>query len=120
VQDLARINHDKAQLAYLSACSTAENSSEDLLDDVIHIASAFQLIGFLHVVGILWEVRDIAAVAVSRLFYEELSRRVVAGENLSTSVAQALHEALNNIEVTKRVSRSNDVLSWVPFIHMGP
>ncbi|KAL4900238.1 CHAT domain-containing protein [Aspergillus multicolor] len=119
VKDLTEINHDKAQLAYLSACSTAENSSDNLLDEVIHIASTFQLIGFPHVVGTLWKIGDRAAVAVSRLFYDELGRRVATGEDLNKSIAYALHGALQKHRSTKRVARGNDVLSWAPFIYMG-
>lgn len=70
VRDLASLNHDRARITYLSACSTAENSSSELLDETIHIASAFQLTGFPHVIGTIWEVRDNAAVEVSRQFYE--------------------------------------------------
>ncbi|KAL4945910.1 hypothetical protein BDV06DRAFT_174016 [Aspergillus oleicola] len=121
VQDIAGvINHDAAQLAYLSACSTAENSSDNLLDEVIHVASTFQLIGFPHVIGTLWEIGDRAAVAVAGLFYEELGRRVVAGgDDLSEIIPYALHEALQSHRRSKRVMRSNDVLSWAPFVYMG-
>ncbi|OJI95878.1 hypothetical protein ASPVEDRAFT_180954 [Aspergillus versicolor CBS 583.65] len=122
VTDLATISHDNAQLVYLSACSTAENSSDDLLDEAIHIASAFQLIGFPDVIGTLWEIRDRAAVSVSRLFYEELGRRIPAagtGGGLSAVIPYALHEALQRYRSSKGVMRGNDVLSWAPFIHMG-
>ncbi|KAL3479823.1 CHAT domain-containing protein [Aspergillus californicus] len=124
VTDLATISHANAQLVYLSACSTAENSSDDLLDEAIHIASAFQLIGFPHVIGTLWEIRDRAAVAVSRLFYEELGHRIPAtdtggGGDLNTIIPYALHEALQHYRRSKGVMRGNDVLSWAPFIHMG-
>ncbi|KAL4783420.1 CHAT domain-containing protein [Aspergillus varians] len=90
VKDLAAINHEKAQLAYLSACSTAENSSDDLLDEVIHVASAFQLVGFPHVIGTLWEIGDRAAVGVSRLFYADLGRRIGAGCDLNKTSFEAI------------------------------
>ena len=35
-----------ASMAYLSACSTAENRARTLLDKVIHLASGFQMAGF--------------------------------------------------------------------------
>jgi tetratricopeptide (TPR) repeat protein len=120
VKDLAGIDHRKAQLAYLSACSTAENSSDTLPDEVIHVASAFQLIGFPHVIGTLWEIGDRAAVEVSRLFYEGLGRRMDAGSDLNKTIAYALHEALQHHRNSKRVKKTNDVLSWAPFIHLGP
>ncbi|KAE8381173.1 CHAT domain-containing protein [Aspergillus bertholletiae] len=117
VRDLSLIGHEKAQIAYLSACSTAENSSDELLDEVIHIASAFQLIGFPHVVGTLWEVSDRAAVEVSRLFYEQLGRQMCNGDE--SNIACCLHEALQTYRKSRKVSRTNDVLSWAPFIYMG-
>ncbi|KAK1855454.1 TPR domain-containing protein [Colletotrichum chrysophilum] len=40
-------------LAYLSACKTSENSNQDLVDENIHLTSAFQLSGFRHVIGTL-------------------------------------------------------------------
>jgi CHAT domain-containing protein len=43
-----------AKLAYLSACSTAENKIDQLADEVIHLASAFQVAGFRHVAGAMW------------------------------------------------------------------
>ncbi len=35
-----------AQLAFLSACQTARGENLDLLDEAIHLTSAFQLAGF--------------------------------------------------------------------------
>jgi CHAT domain-containing protein len=43
----------RAWLAYLSGCSTAETRVESLADESIHIASAFQIACFAHVVGSL-------------------------------------------------------------------
>ncbi|CUS11438.1 unnamed protein product, partial [Tuber aestivum] len=42
-RDISNIVAQNAQLAYLSACSSAKNSSVILADEVIHLASAFQL-----------------------------------------------------------------------------
>ncbi|KAJ9226752.1 hypothetical protein DTO027B5_1912 [Paecilomyces variotii] len=120
VREISMLNHDDARLAYLSACSTAENSAEELMDEIIHVASAFQLIGFPHVVGTLWDTSDKAAVQVAKLFYEEIGRRL---GDPSTSrchdIAYCLHQALQRIRLSPRVARSKDVLSWAPFIHMG-
>lgn len=43
-------------LAYLSACSTAENLTPALADESIYMASSLQLLGFHNVVGTQWEV----------------------------------------------------------------
>lgn len=50
VNDMATISLGNAQIAYLSACSTAQNAAPRLINETIHIASTFQLIGFAHVI----------------------------------------------------------------------
>lgn len=40
-------------IAYLSACSTAGVEAENLADESLHLASAFQVAGFAHVIGSL-------------------------------------------------------------------
>ncbi|CZR66082.1 uncharacterized protein PAC_15983 [Phialocephala subalpina] len=61
VRDLSRSRWPNLRLAYLSACSTARNAATDLLDESIHIANTFGLIGFPHVIGTLWDADNIAA-----------------------------------------------------------
>jgi hypothetical protein len=116
-RDLANINHKDAQIAFLSACSTAENSSEELIDEVIHVASAFQLIGFPHVIGTLWSASDKAAIRVSGVFYECLIHRLKADNShiRDVVVADALHQAVRTLRDGKR----SDLISWAPFIHVG-
>lgn len=114
VRDLASLNHDRARIAYLSACSTAENASSELLDETIHIASAFQLAGFPHVIGTTWEVTDKAAVDVSGNFYEILGLQIRDQGHLC-DVAFALHEAVQ----VHRKRRPNNPLSWAPLIYLG-
>ena len=62
VAALAPLALDHAHLAYLSACSTARATDTRLLDEAIHLATAFQLAGFPHVIGTLWEINDAIAV----------------------------------------------------------
>ena len=40
-------------LAYLSACGTGEMKENRLVDESIHLISAYQLAGFSHVIGTL-------------------------------------------------------------------
>lgn len=114
VEELATSSHERAQIAYLSACSTAENSSQDLMDEVIHIASAFQLSGFQHVIGTSWAVNDKQASEVAGMFYEALMSKDW-GSNRS-AVAEALHEALEKV----KGSCYGNIIMWAPFIHLGP
>jgi CHAT domain-containing protein len=51
VRDIAELRHKKTRLAYLSSYSTAENSAQALVDEIIYIASVFQLAGFPHVIS---------------------------------------------------------------------
>lgn len=72
VASLAPVRLDQAQLVYLSACRTAAIETADLIDEAIHLTSAFQLAGFPHVVGTLWEVDDQIAVTIADAFYTHL------------------------------------------------
>ncbi|KAF8250274.1 hypothetical protein K440DRAFT_659708 [Wilcoxina mikolae CBS 423.85] len=102
------------QLAYLSACSTAENSSWKLANEVLHIASGFQLAGFSHVLATLWESQDAICCDVATEFY----RLLFNGEGEATGhqrVAWAYHQAVKKARDKKPLSP----LGWVPLIHTG-
>jgi CHAT domain-containing protein len=116
-----------AQLCYLSACSTAENTAERLTDENMHVASAFQLSGYSHVIGTLWEAGDRAAVHVAKVFYDELADAIHkngGGIIADDVVAHALHKAVKVLQEKKqpgsRLNPKMDVLAWAPFIHLGP
>lgn len=90
VDDLQPLNHQLAQVAYLSACSTAEIGARSLIDESIHLASNFQHVGFRHVIGTIWGAYDEAAVAVAAKFYEHLLEQYT---DTVSSVPRALHRA---------------------------
>lgn len=69
---ISRTHSKNAQIAYLSACFTAANAVDALADENIHLASAFQLAGFNHVLATMWKSNDIACVAVAKVFYAAL------------------------------------------------
>jgi len=114
IMDIHSMKDNQAQIAYLSACSTAEIKVQNLADESIHLANAFQLAGFTNVIGTLWAADDNAAVEIASKFYEGLD--LYDGEG-TVSVAYALHHAVlryrnehdNRLAVTK----------WAPFIHLG-
>ena len=58
VKNIEALNLPAAQLAYLSACSTVDNTSSELADRVAHIVSSFHIAGFVHVIGTLWPSQD--------------------------------------------------------------
>ncbi|KAG5747343.1 hypothetical protein H9Q70_009971 [Fusarium xylarioides] len=80
-------------LAYLSACGTGEMQNNNLTDESIHLISGFQLLGFRHVIGTLWAVRDSLCVEIARLVYEELRDRGTTDR----TVAQGLHNATRKL-----------------------
>ncbi|KAK4194022.1 CHAT domain-containing protein [Triangularia verruculosa] len=85
----------RAWIAYLSACSTAEVKAKSLVDEGLHISSAFQVSGFPHVIGTLWSVADDVSVRVAGLFYQALvANGDGTGEHTSRDVAAALHTAV--------------------------
>ncbi|RPA95664.1 hypothetical protein L873DRAFT_1812412 [Choiromyces venosus 120613-1] len=114
VRDISTLNTQNAHLAYLSACSSAQNSSRRLADEVIHLASGFQLAGFSHVLANLWETNDSASSEVSRDFYHLLFQNHGAGD-WHYQVAASFHEAVKRL----RDKRPQNPLTWAPFIHTG-
>ncbi|KAF7594157.1 hypothetical protein BBP40_010006 [Aspergillus hancockii] len=124
ISDVASVTHPQAYLAYLSACSTAENSAIHLMDEAIHVASAFQLVGYRNVIGTLWEANDKTSIRVVKLFYELASATwcnssAVEGSN---AIAYALHDAvatLRNDPLGGMKKIIDDPILWVPFIHVG-
>ena len=119
IADLVKVTRSRAQIAYLSACSTAESKVQYLMDESIHLASTFQLIGFQHVLGSLWATDDEAAVKLATSFYERLPRY---DRDNSLSVARALHEAVMSLrqERLNTTLGKTDIMNWAPFIHFGP
>lgn len=101
-----------AELAFLSACSAAENRVAALADESVHIASAFQLAGFRHVVGTLWQTKDKCCREVAAHFYQVL---LAEGDGLNLRVPEALDKAVLKL----REANPEKVLDWAPFIHMG-
>ena len=59
----------------------------------IHMAAAFQVAGYRHVIGTLWNVRDATAPMVAREVYAKVR---TDPENL----AVALHEAIRHLKQT--------------------
>lgn len=92
VARLSTVSLDRARLAYLSACETAAVQVPDLVDESIHVSTAFQLAGFPHVVGTLWSINDAVSVVIADTFYSLLRTR--GGGPDPTRVAHALHGAV--------------------------
>ena len=112
VLDLERTRLDNADLAFLSACSTAR-AGVDLPDESIHLAAACLLAGYLHVIATLWPIDDADAVTVARTVYTSLLAPANGGAH---SVARAVHDGARALRYLypRRPSR------WASHIHVGP
>jgi len=100
-------------IAFLSACHTADNPDPELSDESIHLASAFQLAGFSHVVGTLWSTRNSSCRRISEAFYQYLLEE--SKESRHKRVAVALHKAVQDL----RKDCDQNPLLWASFIHIG-
>lgn len=102
------------QLAYLSACSTAQNSIAAMADQTIHIASGFQLAGFSHVLATLFPSESEVCKEVAIDFY----RSLFDGQDKDLGhrkVSMAFHEAVKTARDKSPLLPSK----WAPFIHLG-
>jgi hypothetical protein len=120
VGDLQLLDVKTSQLAFLSACFTANAGVENLQDETTHVAAALQIAGFPNVVGSLWYVGQEAALAVVKRFYKFLSEG--KGELSSRSIAESLHFAVLDFAETTRTAANRmrgDPVSWAPFVHFG-
>ncbi|KAB5581174.1 CHAT domain-containing protein [Coniochaeta sp. 2T2.1] len=130
--DLDKLVCSRGRLAYLSACSTAANPSRESLSEAVHLTTGFQLAGFPHVVGTLWQADDDAAVDIAELFYTSLTARSAAQARASDqdesdaglvemqgdAVAAALDEAITRFRSRDGISEAN-FLAWAPFVYFG-
>jgi tetratricopeptide (TPR) repeat protein len=108
-----RLHH--AQLAFLSACQTAHSEAPGMLDEGLHLTSAFQLAGFPHVIGTQWPVYDDIAADIAVAFYHRLgSGPATLNVNMS---AQALHDTIR--EQRDTTSGAEYPSLWAGYVHAG-
>lgn len=125
-----RLQQNPPFLGFLSACSTGANEVDKLRDEGIHLVSAFQLAGFRHVVGTLWEVSDKHCVDVARILYETIREKGMTDK----AVCEGLHRAVRALRdghIGKAKGRNATLLGfgdrardstnyyWVPYILFG-
>ncbi|WP_217569451.1 CHAT domain-containing protein [Streptomyces sp. GbtcB7] len=107
VADISRLHLADAELAFLSACSTME-AGIPLLDESVHITSAFVLAGYRQVIGTLWPIIDFGAVQLTGAFYSALPRDL-------RRAPYALHHAVCQM----RASFFDQPRLWAAHIHVG-
>jgi hypothetical protein len=113
VASLAPVDLSHAQLAYLSACRTADTGINELIDEAINLATAFQLAGFPHVIGTLWQISDPVAVKVAAAFYARL--RTSDGTLDTSKAASALHHTIR----AQRDKHPDNPSLWAGYLHVG-
>ena len=123
-EHIRSLDRSSAQMAYLSACSTAEvGGAHGPIDEVIHLASTFQLAGFREVIGTMWEVDDSAAGNLAARFYGHLLR---LAPDSAGRVSRALHYAVAELRLELLQMQGGegdagvDLLLWAPFVRFGP
>ncbi|KJZ69927.1 hypothetical protein HIM_10683 [Hirsutella minnesotensis 3608] len=117
VRRVSELSLAGAHIAYLSACSTAENKAARLSDEVLHVVSGFQVAGFTHVVGCLWPSIDRICVEVAGGFYQSLFRR--QREVVTFWEGQAVACAVREAVMAVREADMDAPLAWAQFVHFG-
>jgi CHAT domain-containing protein len=113
VADIMALRLQNGSLAFLSASDTALGVAP-AVDEAIHIAGAFQIAGFAHVVGTQWPISDVIAPEIASQVYGELCGSS-AVERPSTNMALALHHAVRQLRARYPQTPS----LWAPYVHFG-
>jgi CHAT domain-containing protein len=113
---IERISISHAEMAYLSACSTAELSLGKHIDEAINLVNCFQVLGYRHVIGTIWSASDESAGRMASAFYTNISKESYR-EYSRLKAAQALHDAI--LEYAAECEGEDGPLHWVPYVHVG-
>jgi CHAT domain-containing protein len=97
------------EFAYLSACHTTVGD-EKSPDEVIHLASAMQFVGFRSVIGTMWAVDDGATIKIASTFYNHMVDE--SGRLDHTRAAFALNETMKSV---RNIPFDQRIL----YIHLG-
>lgn len=111
VVDVMEIRLENVELAFLSACTTARTGLA-LPDEPIHLAAAYELAGYRHVVACLWPIDDAETAWLCKDFYSHIGSIPGVVENAAAS----LHHAARRLRATNRAHPSR----WAPYTHFGP
>ena len=84
------------EFAYLSACHTTVGDEESP-DEVIHLASAMQFVGFRSVIGTMWAVDDAETNKITPTFYKHMVDE--SGRLDHTRAAFALNKTMRSVDV---------------------
>ena len=115
VVDLARLRLADAELAFLSACSTARTARPRLADEAIHLSAAFQLAGYRHVIATLWPIGDKSARYIATQFYTKL----ISDRSLPPTADAAAFTLHNTILQLRNSLEARSPWKWAAHMHSG-
>lgn len=101
----------RADFAFLSACQTAAGD-QTIAEESAHLASGMLFAGYRGVIATMWPINDEDGPQIAEDVYKRILKD---GKPNRKEAARALHEAVKRLKETS----NGDILSWVPFIHLG-
>jgi len=113
--DIVRSRLPAAEFAFLSACHTAELTTESIADEGLHLAGAVQYCGFRSVVGTMWEMVDDDGPDLARNFYGSVFSNKWQGMPYHERTAEALRDAVKLMRRKRKITLER----WVNFVHYG-
>ena len=96
IQRIIGCNLENPEFAYLSACHTTVGDEESP-DEVIHLASAMQFLGFRSVIGTMWAVDDGETNKITSMFYRHMLDE--SGRLDHTRAAFALNKTMKSVNI---------------------
>lgn len=111
VAGISRLDLPGAELAYLSACTTARTGL-GVTDEALHLVGALRLAGFRHVVGTLWAIDDTVALRIAERVYEGLGAPRPVADRAAYAVRGAVRETRDRYPATPSL--------WAAHLHAGP
>ena len=96
IQRIIGCNLENPEFAYLSACHTTVGDEESP-DEVIHLASAMQFLGFRSVIGTMWAVDDGETDKITSTFYRHMLDE--SGRLDHTRAAFALNQTMRSVTI---------------------
>jgi len=113
--DIVRSRLPTGEFAFLSACHTAEHTTESIAGEGLHLAGAVQYCGFRSVVGTMWEMADDDGPDLAGNFYGSVFSNRWGGKPYYERTAEALRDAVKEL----RRKRKMTLERWVNFVHYG-
>ena len=114
IEKLSRLYPKLARLVFFSACQTVENKVVQLQEEVLHLASGFQVAGFAHAIATMWSTFDDVCARIAEFFYGQLDRKEWK-KMKDKDTARALHEAI--LRVRNQGPNRMIPLRWAQYVH---